>query len=135
MTSRNIRATSCAVEKLSAAGSPVQFAKRVSFMPSSAARAFMSLTNPSTLPLTLSASATQLSLALATMTDFRRSPALCFVPASRKTCDPPMDAAFSLTGTFSSKESSPLSTASRVSSTVMIFTMLAMGSLSFSFLA
>ena len=108
----------------------MQLTKFVLFIPRAFALSFISCTNPSTLPDNLSAIATQLSFALATMIDLISSPALYSFPLSRKTCDPPILAATSLTGTISSRESSPLSTLSRASKVVIIFTMLAIGSLS-----
>ena len=135
MSSRNMTDTSFAVENAPGAGSPVQLEKWVSVMPSSAALPFMSSTNAGTLPEIFSARATQASFAEQTMTAFMSCSAVCWVPASRKTCDPPMPAAFSETGTRSEGASSPLSIASKTRSAVMILTMLAMGRFAVSFLA
>ena len=59
---------------------------------------------------------------------------LCFSPASKKTCEPPMDAAYSLTLTSSFNDNLPESMASNIRINVIIFVMLAgISSLSLSF--
>ena len=76
-------------------GKPVQLTNLVSFMPHSAARAFMTETNSSTLPHKYSATATHESLADATIMLFNSSSSLYCALASKNACDPPIDAALS----------------------------------------
>ena len=113
---------------------PLQFIKCVCFIPSSFALWFIWSTKACSEPATYSAMATAASLALATLIHLIMVSTVCVSPGSRNTCEPPMDAAYSLTETASSRWICPFSSASKISSRVMIFVILAgISSLSFSF--
>ena len=120
-SSRDIIAMSMALVLCATVSSskPVTFSKCVFAMPSSAARSFIRATNASSLPPTFSASATAASLAEAMMTHLSISSTGILSPGSRYTCEPPIEAAYGLTDTLSSKARLPPSTASITRSKVI----------------
>ena len=122
-------ATSFAHEYWVCLGSPVQFAKSVSAQPHSAALSFIMSTNPSSLPPTASASATQLSFAEQTTTDLISEPTGYSPPLSKNTCEPPIPAALSETRMLPSADRRPSSIASNTRFKVITLHTLAMGSL------
>ena len=127
INSLDIRAISRALVTCPSSSSPLQFLNVVLSIPSSPARSFIRFTNSSSFPHMYSAIATQASLALATEMHLRSVSTVCTSPASRNTCDPPMEAAYSEVVTSSSRLIVPLFRASKISSMVMIFVTLAGG--------
>ncbi|MNV95936.1 hypothetical protein D3C71_1908840 [compost metagenome] len=108
-------------------------AKCVSFRPNASALLFIRSTNALSEPAIFSAIATEASLPEAIAMPLSISSTVISSPGSRKICEPPMDAAYSLVRTLSVNCSFPSSSASTVSSIVIIFVMLAGGSLSWLF--
>lgn len=96
-------------------------------MPSSAARAFIISANTGSEPPTNSATATAASLALHTQMALISSSRVNCSPGSSQIWLPPILKACSLMGTISVMEIFPASTASSVSSSVMILVIDAMG--------
>gem|GEM_PF-5585312 len=111
------------------------FTKLLFSQPSSAARAFIAAINESSLPYTYSPSATVASFAETTTSAFSRSCTDIRSPGSRNTCEPPIDAARSLTVTSSSSVILPLSSASAIRSVLMTFVTDAIGRCAVSFSA
>ena len=74
-----------------------------------------------------SAIATDASLALAILMHFNKVSTGCTSPASKKTCDPPMEAACSETVTSVERDNCPASMASNIRSMVITFVTLAIG--------
>ena len=105
------------------------------FKPISAALAFISSTNSSTLPDRCSAKATAPSLALAMITPFNSSSTVCCSPGSRYIWLPPMEAAFSEMVTLSFVAIFPLSQASSNKSSVITLVTDAGGRCFFAFCA
>ena len=83
ISSRLMTAMSWALVTWPSAVTPVQLAKWVSFMPSSAARWFIFSTNRSLIPATFSASAAAASLPEATHTAFSSSSTVICSPSAR----------------------------------------------------
>ncbi len=103
-------------------------------MPSSLAFSFIFLTNSVSEPLTYSAIATAASLALAILIHLIIVSTVWVSPGSRKTWEPPIEDAYSLVETSSSKVIFLLCNASKTSRRVIIFVILAgISSVSFSF--
>ena len=98
-------------------------------MERAAAFSFIRATKASSEPATVSAMATAASLAEAMLIHLISVSTVCISPASKKTCDPPMEAACSETLTWVSGEICPFSMASKIKSRVMTLVTLAMGSL------
>ena len=94
-------------------------------MPSSAARSFIRCTKVRSEPASFSAIATAQSLAEATAMHLIISSTVRLSPSSSQIWLPPMEAAALLAVTLSSIEIVPASTASAISSSVMIFVTLA----------
>ena len=103
------------------ASRPHAFLKLAFVIPSSAALSFIFFTNASSLPATFSAMATAASFPDAIIIHFIISSTVCSSPASKKHCDPPMDAACSLTVTISSRVICPASIASKARRSVITF--------------
>ena len=101
--------------------SPHALSKCVCSMPSSFARSFIFWTNADSEPARCSAIATAASLPEATSMHLIISCTVCSSPASKKHCEPPIDAACSVTTTVSSSAISPRSNASKIKSNVMTF--------------
>jgi len=97
-------------------------------MPSSAARLFIFSTNELSEPLMYSAIATAASFALEIAMHLIIVSTFCFSPTSRYTCEPPIDAAYSLTLTSSVRFILPLSSASNIKRSVITLVTLAIGS-------
>ena len=98
---------------------PVQFVNCVFSRPSSSARRFIRSTKAASEPHRCSARATAQSLAETTATHFIMSETESCSPTSSQIWLPPMEAARSEAVTMSSSASSPESTASAMSSSVM----------------
>ena len=94
-------------------------------MPSSFAFWFIRLTNSLSVPAICSAIATDASFPEATTIHLIIVSTVCFSPSSRKTWDPPILLACALVVTSSVSWSVPFSSSSKISSSVMIFVMLA----------
>ena len=92
-------------------------------MPSSPARSFILATKASSLPETASASTTAASLALMITVALSRSSTVICSPSSSQMSDPPMEAAWAEAVSSWSRESSPASRASKVSSNVITLVM------------
>ena len=104
---------------------PQQSSKWVSAMPSSWALWFIRSTKAASLPAICSATATLASLPEDTAMHLIMVSRVCTSPAARYTWEPPMELAYSLVVTWSVRLTFPLSMASKVRSSVMIFVMLA----------
>ena len=104
---------------------PQALTNRVSFIPSSCARAFIICTKASSLPARCSPSATAQSLAETTATHFSISATVSTSPSSSQIWLPPMEAAWAEAVTGSSREMRPWSTASHTSSMVITLVTLA----------
>ena len=125
-SSRLIIATSRAVVWwLSSSISPQQSVKCVFVIPNDCAFSFIFVTKASSLPQMYSAIATAASLPLATAIHLISVSTVCTSPASRNTCEPPIDCACSLVTTSSVRWICPCPSASKISSSVIILVILA----------